>query len=141
MMAHDAQPSDHEPRPTRAVARWLRRFADAFHGIAIGVRTQESLHVHLVVTALVLALAAFLDLEAWQWCLLLLCITTVIALELMNSAIERLVKTLHPEHDQGLAETLHLAASSVLVGAVGSVVIGIIILVPPVWQFLSQHFD
>lgn len=134
-------PGDYEPRPPRVITRWIRRFAEAFDGIAIGIRTQESLHVHLFVTAIVLALAVFLDLEAWRWCLLLLCISLVIALELMNSAIERLVKTLHPEHDQGLAETLHLAASAVLVGAMGSVVSGLIIFVPPLWQLYSQYFD
>jgi diacylglycerol kinase len=140
-MGSDVHDQENEPRPSRAMARWLRRFADAFHGIAVGVRSQESLHVHLVVTFIAMVIAAFLRFEAWRWCLLLVCISMVIALELMNSAIERLVKTLHPAHDQGLAETLHLAASSVLVGAMGSVVIGLIVFVEPIWRLASLYFD
>lgn len=130
-----------ERRPINPGARWSRRFADAFDGLVVGFKTQESLHVHLFFTLLVVSGAAFLGFDLVRWCLLLLCVSSVIALELMNSAIERLVKTLHPEHDQGLAETLHLAASAVLVGALGATAVGLLLFVPLVWRLLSQYID
>lgn len=141
MIGPEVDDQENGPRPSRAATRWLQRFADAFDGLAVGIRSQESLHVHLVVTFFAIVVAAFLRFEAWRWCLLVMCISMVIALELMNSAIERLVKTLHPAHDQGLAETLHLAASSVLVGAMGSVVIGLIVFAEPIWRLVAIYFD
>ena len=124
-------------RPPNTPLRWRRRFGDAFDGLRLGIRTQESLHVHLAVAVAVIVLASVLGLEPWRWCVLLVCIALVISLELMNSAIERLVKTLHPEHDQGLAETLHMAAGAVLVAAIGSIVIGLIVLLPPLLPWIG----
>jgi len=119
-------------RPSGLWARWKRRFVDAFHGLTVAMRDQESLWVHFVFALAVVFLSAVLRVEALQWCVLTLCIAVVIALELINTAIERLVKTLHPEHDAGLAETLHMAAGAVLVAAMGSMVVGLIVFIPPI---------
>ena len=119
-------------RPRQRILRWKRRFADALDGCLRAVRDQESLWVHVGVAIAVSALGFALQIESWRWCAAVLAATLVISLELMNSAIEQLVKTLHPEHDAGLAAVLHMAAASVLVAAVGSVVIGMIVFVPPI---------
>jgi len=118
-------------RPNGHSARWKRRFADAMHGIATAARDQESLWIHFAFAVAVVVLCVFLQVDAWQWCVLAICVAIVISLELVNSAIERLVKTLHPEHDAGLAETLHMAAGAVLVAAIGSAVVGLIVFIPP----------
>jgi diacylglycerol kinase len=118
------------------VSRWRRRFGDAFDGLRIASIDQESLWVHFVAAAIVIGLATFFELELWRWCVIILCVTLVISLELVNSAIERLVKTLHPEHDAGLAEALHMAAAAVLVAAIGTAVIGFLLLLPPIIHLL-----
>lgn len=126
--------------PTRQrslVGRWRKRFADAFDGIAIALRDQESLWVQLCVAGLVILLSVFLQVQWWCWCAVLGCIAIVISLELMNTAIEQLVKTLHPDYDTGIAKVLHLAAGSVLVATIGSVIIGLIIFVPAVLRLLN----
>ncbi len=124
--------SDHPSRPRGRWLRWQRRFADAFQGIWVAFRDQESLWVHAASAVAVIAISSLLQIDAWRWCVLILCIFVVISLEMMNSAIERLVKTLHPEHDSGLAETLHMAAAAVLVAAMGSVLVGLIVLLPSI---------
>jgi len=117
--------------------RWRKRLADAIAGFQAACQNQESLWVHLFAATLVVMVATILKLEDWRWCVLILCIALVIALELMNSAIERLVKTLHPEHDAGIAESLHMAAAAVLAGAVGSVFVGAIVVLPKFLTWLS----
>ncbi len=121
---------DQPRQPLGLLPRWIKRFADASDGIRIGVSSQPSLWVHLVVTAMVMAMAVAFKIEVWQWCVCILCIALVISLELMNSAIEQLIKTLHPEHHPGLAAVLHLSAAAVLVSAVGSVIMGLMIFLP-----------
>jgi len=129
--------NDHSYRPPGLSSRWRRRFTDAVDGLWIACRTQESLWVHLAFAVLVPCVAAILQVEAWQWCALILCIALVIALELLNTAIERLVKTLHPDHDAGIAEVLHMSAAAALVGATGSVFVGLIVIIPKFFEWLK----
>lgn len=123
-------------RPLGLRLRWQKRFADACDGLRMACRNQESLWVHLFFTVLVSGVAMILSLETWRWCVIILCISLVISIELLNTAIERLVKTLHPEHDAGVAESLHMAAGAVLVGALGSVLVGLIVILPKFLEWL-----
>lgn len=126
------------PRSQRMLfARWGDKFREAGDGLAYGVRTQESLRVHLVFAIAVVAVAAALQVESWRWVVLVLCIAVVIASELFNSAIEQLVRTLHPQRDPAIAAVLHLAAAGVLINAVAAVVVGLIVLGPPLLELIS----
>ncbi len=124
-------------RPSGLIARWHRRFRDAFAGLSLAFRTQESLWVHLAVAGIVIAMAAVLQMESWRWCILLLCISHVIAAEIMNSAIETLIRSYYPQRSEGLADTLHQAAAAVLVSAMISVIIGLIVMLPPLISWLN----
>ncbi len=119
------------------IERWLKKFGYAFAGLGWAIRTQSSFWVHLGVTAVVIALATWLRLELWRWVAISLAITMVLSAELLNSAIELLIKTLHPEHDLRIARALDVAAGSVLVAAIGSVVVGLVTLGPPLWDAIS----
>lgn len=130
-----AQSPSPRARPRNAVVRWKGRFADAGEGFWLALRDQESLWVHVCVAFVVVVLGTLLQIETWRWCAVILCIALVISLELMNSAIERLVKTLHPEHDAGLAAALHMAAAAVLFAAIGAVAVGAIVFMPPILQW------
>jgi diacylglycerol kinase len=127
------------PRTERTLAaRWIAKFRDAADGVLHGCRTQESFWVHIFVMISVIAVAAGLRVEPWRWAVLILCIAAVLASELFNSAIEQLVRTLHPHHDASIARALHLAAGAVLVTAIGAVVVGLIVLGPPLLGLLAD---
>ena len=115
---------------------WRRKFAVAFTGVAWAVRTQNSFWVHLTVTAAVILLGAWLRVELWRWVAISLAIIVVLYAELINSAIEQLVKVVHPEHDERIGRVLDVAAGSVLVAAIGSVAVGLMTLGPPLWTAL-----
>lgn len=119
-------------------ARWVAKFRDAGEGLVQGVRTQESLWVHCGCAVAVVALAAALQVEPWRWGLLVLCIASVIASELFNSAIEQLVRVLHPQRAPAIALALHLAAAAVLVVSLAAVLVGAIVLGPPLLSLLGR---
>lgn len=125
-------------RPQRSqAARWIAKFRDAVDGLLHGCRTQESLWVHLGFMLAVIAVAALLQVEPWRWSVLILCIAAVLASELFNSAIEQLAKTLHPDQNPSIAVALHLAAAGVLVTAIAAVVVGLIVLGPPLLELIG----
>ncbi len=129
--------SSSNPRPDRWVARWRQRFADAFSGLGHALRTQENMRVHLIVATGVVATAALLQLELWRWCVLLLCIGHVFAAEIINSSIETFVRHFQPQRSIELANTLHQAAAAVLVSAIMAVIIGLLVIVPPLVAIVS----
>jgi diacylglycerol kinase len=115
---------------------WFRKFYDAGRGCLWGMHGQSSFAVHFVIAVLVIALAAWLRVERCEWIALLLCITAVLCAELFNSAIEYLAKSITREHDDNIGRALDIASGAVLIAAVGSAVVGAMILGPPLWAKL-----
>ena len=119
-------PENSSPPPPRRRS-WSAKFADAFRGLKLGVRGHSSFFVHFFLALVVLAAAVTLRLGLLQWCMLIGCITAVIAAELFNSAIEVLCRTLEVERlPQGRAP-LDIAAGAVLAVSIGAAVIGVIV--------------
>jgi diacylglycerol kinase len=111
------------PRPRN----WFDKFGDAFRGVWAGMRGQSSFGVHLWMAVAVVALASILHVSLVEWCLLLLCITAVLAAELFNTAIERLAREIDRQHNSGLGTALDIASGAVLVASIGSAVVGCMI--------------
>jgi diacylglycerol kinase len=122
------------PDPTRRT--WAAKFADSFRGSWEGVRGQSSFRVHAVVAVLVLAAAAGFQVAAWEWCVLILCITAVFVSELFNSALERLAKAVDHQHNPLIGAALDIASAAVLWAALGAAAAGLVILGPHAWSWL-----
>ena len=116
------------------IGRWIKKFAVAFAGIGWAIRTQNSFWVHISAAVCVVALAVWVEVERWGWVALTIVISAVIAAELFNTAIEELVRALHPEQDERIGRVLDAAAGAVLVISIASVVVGAIVLGVPLWQ-------
>src|SRR6056297_3324910 len=110
----------------------IRKFAAAFAGIAWAFRTQNSFGIHLPAAVAVLCLAAYLRLTWNEFAILLLTIGCVLAAELLNTAIEELVKALHPRHDPRIGKALDAAAGAVLVVCIAAVAIAACVFLPAV---------
>ena len=108
----------------------LNKFKCAFRGIVVGARGQNSFRVHLVAAMLVIGFGVWLEVTALEWCLLALCIATVLALELFNSSLESLARAIDRQHNEQLRDALDIASGAVLVGAIGTAIAGMVILLP-----------
>lgn len=117
---------------------WPRKFADAFRGLAVAVRGQSSFAVHAVVSVVVIAAAAWFRVTTAEWCLLALCIASVWSAELMNTALETIAPALDTRYNERLRDALDIASGAVLFAACGSVVVGLVILVPHFARWLSH---
>ena len=126
-----------DPNQRVTGTQWRSKFAYAIAGIDESFRTQVSFWVHLPAAAAVIGMAAFLQVAAWQWAILVLTIAVVIAAELLNTALEQLVVVLHPVRDPRIARSLDAAAGAVLIVAIGAVIVGLIVLGIPLWQWMT----
>lgn len=116
-------------------ARW-RSFRYAGLGIAHAFRVTHNFWIHAAIATAVVALAAWLDLPRQDWAILILCIALVVAMEVINTAVEELVDLLHPAHSPAAGRIKDLTAGAVLLAAIGAAVAGLLILGPPLWARL-----
>jgi diacylglycerol kinase len=108
---------------------WLTKFDDAFRGLKLGVRGHSSFFVHFFMATVVIAAAATLRVGLVQWCILLGCLTAVIAAELFNSTIEILCRVIEIERLPNGKAPLDIAAGAVLAVSIGASIIGAIVFI------------
>ncbi len=83
----------------------------------------------IFISAILTVLAAlFLKVNSNDWCILLICIGLVMALEMMNSAIEGIVDLVSPQQNEKAGQIKDMAAGAVLIASIVSFIIGILIL-------------
>jgi diacylglycerol kinase len=116
--------------PTKS---WSLKFARAFRGLFVGMGTQSSFAVHVPMAIAVVAMAVWLELDRSSWSLLLLCIGVVMSAEFLNTAIEILAKQIDRKKNQDIGNALDIAGGAVLAISIVSVVVGLLILGPPLW--------
>lgn len=107
---------------------WLRKFAGAGRGVRIAVGTEVSFYVHLAVTAIVLVAGAVLGISIIEWCLIVLCIATVLAAEMFNTSIERIARAVTNTENRDLRDALDMASGAVLIAAAGAAILGVLVL-------------
>jgi diacylglycerol kinase len=108
---------------------WLNKFRCAFYGLWIGAAGQTSFRVHGIMTIAVAVLATLLRCSLMQWCILLLCIASVVSAEYFNSSLERLASALCKEHNPDVGAALDIASAGVLIISLVAALIGCLIFV------------
>jgi diacylglycerol kinase (ATP) len=102
-------------------------FDYAFQGILYATRTQRNMRIHLVAAALAMFAVLFLRLERAYVALVVLCIVLVIALELVNTAIEAVVDLMTVAHHPLAKIAKDAAAGAVLVASLGAIIVGYLV--------------
>lgn len=113
--------------------RFLKSFIFAAKGLVFAFQTQLNLRIHLIAALLVLLLGWYTGLSLLEWTVILLCIALVVALELVNTAIEVLVDLVSPEWNHKAGIVKDVAAAAVLVAAIIDLVIAFVIFVPKIF--------
>ena len=105
-------------------------FRHAFRGLGFAIRSEVHVRIHLIATLAVIAAGLYFELSANEWCSIFLAIGLVIASEILNTAIERLVDIVRPEHDTAAGQVKDIASAAVLMAALAAAVVGVLVLGP-----------
>ena len=108
----------------------LKSFTFAWKGILTCAGHEQNITFHLIAAIIVLAAGFCFGISRTEWMAVMLCIGTVIAAELFNSAIERLVDMVSPEWKKIAGEVKDIAAGAVLITAIAAAIVGIIVFLP-----------
>ncbi len=117
--------------------RFGRSVRFALTGVGIAWRTQPNFRIEAWLGLLALALTLWLGAALVP---ILLVSAAVLTLELLNTAIEAVVDLASAEHHALAGAAKDLAAAAVLLASLVAVVVGLLVLGPPLLQRLSQLF-
>ena len=109
----------------------------SLNGLRVMLITQKNAWIHAVATVSIIAMASFLRISTTGWALVLLAIVAVWTAEALNTAFEFLADVASPEFHPLVERAKDVAAGAVLISALGSVIIGLLVLGPPLLRLLG----
>jgi diacylglycerol kinase (ATP) len=115
-------------------------FRYAFHGWGYVLRTQRNAWIHSLIATLVILVGLWLGISVQDWAILILTIAMVFTAEFINTAIEAVVDLASPSHHPLAKVGKDVGAAAVLIAALAAILIGLLILGPPLWTKLSLLF-
>lgn len=130
--SNDSSPQE----PFEPPRGWVNKFRNAWRGLWSGCVGQSSFRVHWVAAILVVLAGYWVRLSTPEWCILLICIGMVFALELINTSIEQLAKAVTRQYNENVRSALDLSASAVLVASGIAVIVGLLVLLPKLLERL-----
>ncbi len=105
------------------------------------LKTQQNAWIHSLVASLVIAMGAWLEIDTRDWAILVLTIAVVFSAEFINTAIEAVVDLASPALHPLAKVGKDVGAGAVLVAALAAIIVGILILGPPLWSKLLTIFS
>ena len=124
----DVDPNHYSP--IVSTSRWAS-FRYALAGWLYMLRHQKNTRIQAVASLLVLILGFWLQITPGEWAVIVLTVTMVWMAEFINAAIEAAVNLASPELHPMARVGKDVAAAAVLLGATSALVVGILILGPP----------
>jgi|SRR5215510_10943431 len=116
----------------------IAAFGHAFRGWAYVLKTQQNAWIHSIIAIVVVGLGMWLDLHPRDWAVLVLTIAMVFTAEFINTAIEAVVDLASPQKHPLAKVGKDVGAGAVLVAAFSAILIGLLVLGPPLWAKISS---
>lgn len=113
-------------------------FHYAVSGFAHCFRHERNFRIHLALGIVALLLALVLKVSFTELAILLLIVALVISSEMINTAVENIIDLVSPEYHPLAKVIKDVFAGAVLFVCVTAVLIGIVIFVPYLYQFLMK---
>lgn len=110
----------------------LKSFKYALNGISDALKSEPNLRFHFLASIVAIILAYYLKFSGTEFAVLTLTIFLVIALEFINTAIEKLSDIVHPEKSEKIRIIKDISAGVVLLGALASLFVGLFLFLPKI---------
>jgi len=139
--ASDKTPADlNGHNPSFTIRGRLQSFRYAWYGLALMLRSQHNAWLHAFASICIIGAGVVFGLRDGEWCWIILAIMAVWTAEALNTALEFLADAATPEFHPLVKCAKDVAAGGVLISALGSVVIGLLVLGPHLLEFLRLYF-
>lgn len=113
-----------------------KSFLFAISGLKSALIKEPNFRIHVISAILALTAAYFFNFSLLEWLILAITIFLVITFELINTVLESLVNLVSPELSPEAKIAKDVAAATVLVSAIFSVIVGAILFLPKIISLL-----
>lgn len=117
--------------------RLTHSFKYAFEGIKQSYKGEQNLKIHTFVAILVIVFGFFLKINYYEWLICLILIGLVLMAEFFNTAIEYVVDLASPKIHPLAKAAKDTASAGVLIISIISAIIGTIIFIPKLIDFIG----
>ncbi len=116
----------------------ITSFKYAFNGLKFCFSTQRNMLIHFIIGLLVLIAAWLLQVSPVGLLFLLTAIFSVLVAETFNTALEKSIDLITRERNQFAQSAKDVAAGAVLLTSVFAVLVGLLVLGPPLWGLIQS---
>ena len=116
----------------------FRSFRRAWRGCLAVFQTESNFRLQTLVAALVIVLLVLLPIAKTDRAILLVATALVLVLELVNTAIERVVDVLQPKWASDVRDIKDMMAGAVLLASGVALFLGIFLLGPSLFNYMER---
>lgn len=117
---------------------FFRSLQCAATGLLDAVRTQRNARIQLVLGCCAIGAGTLVELDFVRWAILILTMGSVLAAEVMNTAVEAAVDLTTAEIHPLARQAKDAAAGAVLCAAITAILVGLCLFGPPLWEWLAR---
>ncbi len=117
--------------------RFFNSLGFAFSGIIQSWKIGQNFKIQVGCGLVSLVLCVLLNVQGWEWIVVLILTGGVLSLETLNSSIEKLCDLISVDRDPKIKTIKDLSAGAVLIFSVIAMVIGCMIFIPKIMLLLS----
>lgn len=117
-------------KDTSFVSGRIKSFSYAYKGAIKLITTEHSIMVQFSLAILLVLAGFYFDISREEWLIQILATGMVLAVEGLNTAIEKIADFIHPEYHKTIGFIKDIAAGAVFFAASAAIIIGAIIYWP-----------
>ena len=124
-------------KKTYSIKRFCNSFKYALQGIKSAYKTEQNLLFHTIVAILVVILGIVIDLSFIELSIVFLVIGLVITAEMINTSIENAIDMAMPSIHPLAKASKDIASGAVLFSAIIAIIVGSLIYIPKLIEFIK----
>lgn len=116
--------------------RLFASFQYAVRGIVFLLRSEQNARIHAIITIFVGILAYILEVSRLEAAVLFISVILVFAIEIINTAVEKVFDVCHPEDHNLIRGVKDAMAGAVLISAIIAIVVGVLVFLPHIEKLI-----
>lgn len=108
----------------------IKSIGFAFKGAILLLKTEASVKVQFVILIVITLAGFYFNISQTEWILQCISIGLVMAIEGINTALEKLADFVHPKHNEKIGFIKDISAGAVFIAAISAVIVGLLIYIP-----------
>ena len=103
----------------------------AWNGVKTAFASERNLKLQMVIYVIILVVAVLVGLSFLEIAMIILTATVVVALEMVNTAVEHFADVVEPQYSKVVERIKDFTAGAVLITSIAAVIVGLLLIVPP----------